>query len=240
MAKKGFEMKRDPFSNNSIRGKGSIVSSDKYESIFNYEQFKMIDLKEEFVEYEKNIIMHGKRTAESIFEISKTLYQANQKLANRGNGSFTAWCENLGLSREMTSIFLKRYNLFLELNDNKEKIMMLPVRALKELTKKDSDFTVNEVIKVLESKKPTKALEKVKEGKSLSNGLTNSTYIIEAEIVETEEEKKQKELEMKVERLKYLDKDIQERERNLKKLKKEREQLAKELENANNLKLAAN
>ena len=226
MAGKGFSMSktRDPFSNKKV---GSIISKENYETTFDYLHHEIEDLRDEFIEYEKNIVTHAKRTAESVFEIAQTLHTANKELANRGNGTFTAWCENLGLSREMTSIFMKRYNLFLETNKDKEKIMLLPVRALKALTKNDSDFSEEEKLRVIESKKPTAELEFVKQDReSLSNGLTNLSDILEAEIIETDQEVLTR-LENEID---FLDRDIKEREKNLKRLKAKKEGLQIERE----------
>ncbi len=183
MATKSFSIKKDPFVGSR---RNNIISTEKYESIFDYEKFEIIDLKEELVESEERIIRNLTNIGKSTFEIAEELYSVNKKMANRGNGIYMAWCSSLGINKDRSSVLIKKYSLYLE--TNKKEIMELPIPIVKTLTSKNSSFTQKDIIEIVEDKKPS---EKIKEIEKRYSQLANkkSCEIIEAEIIEIESEK---------------------------------------------------
>lgn len=55
----------------------------------------------------------------------------------KATNSFMAWYEAAGLSKDMVSVMLKRWNLFKSFEDHKDKIFSLSDQAIKILTHKD-------------------------------------------------------------------------------------------------------
>jgi len=222
--KKGFSMKRDPFSG---RGKSSIVSHNKYESIFDYDGYKISDLRNELLESEEKIVSNLMNIGKSNFEIAEELYNVNQKLANRGSGTYMAWCAAVGINKDRSSVLLKKYSLYLE--TNKKEIMGLPIPVVKSLTSKNSNFTQEDILEIVEDKKPSVKFKEIEKRYSqVAN--KKSCEILEAEIVETKEEK----LKRLDDEISFKERDARERERNLKKvysdiegLKKKREEILK-------------
>ena len=221
MAKgKSFSMKRDPLATSK---KNRTIIAEKYESIFDYEKFEIIDLKNELIESEEKIFNSSMNIGKATFEIAEELYKVNKKLANRGSGTYMAWCASLGVNKDKSSVLLKKYSLYLE--TNKKEIMGLPIPVVKVLTGKKSNFTQADILEIVEDKKPSAKLKEVEKRYSqVAN--KKSCEIQEAEIIETIEDiiiAKEKELS-------FIDQDIKERKRNLKKRYTDREDLVKEIE----------
>jgi hypothetical protein len=220
---KSFSMKRDPLSGSK---RNRTLIAEKYESTFDYEKFEINDLKFELIESEEKIFNNSMNIGKATFEIAEELYNVNQKLANKGNGVYMEWCSSLGINKDRSSVLLKKYKLYLE--TNKKEIMGLPIPVVKTLTSKNSSFTPEDILEIVENEKPS---AKIKEIEKRYSQVANKKHceIQEAIIVESVDEKLKRELKLKMEDLDFIDRDIAERERNLKKIKKEREQLLKEI-----------
>lgn len=213
----------------SNRKKKSFDLEEKqkvYNTKFDYNNYDIEDLKKELIIEEQVIISNIKRTQESLFKMAESLNKVHNKLSNRGNGTYMAWCQNLGITPNKSSDLLNAYKIFLE--TNKREAITLPVRVVRELSRGKLDN--KEVLKVIESEKPSKELEEIK--KSYLHCANN--FVEEEKIkVEILEDTPNKILE----KLNFIKKDIAERERNLKKLKVEAKSLEDQLENLKNLKL---
>ena len=97
----------------------------------------------------------------STLEIGNILSQAQDKLKSYGTGSFMKWYENIGFNKDNVSYFLKRYELSIIYPEKKEYIAEMPIRLVKELTKKDIETEiVVEAIK--EEIKTTKQFNEIK------------------------------------------------------------------------------
>ncbi|MGL5428745.1 MAG: hypothetical protein ACRDAS_12635, partial [Cetobacterium sp.] len=71
----------------------------------------------------------------------KALYENSLKL-KRSEGSFMAWYENIGLSKDKVSELLKRYDLYMNFPDKAQYITSLSTQAVKLLTGKDLDINI--------------------------------------------------------------------------------------------------
>ncbi len=182
---------------------------DDYIPVANY---KDLDLKDndlkKMINCEKNILFHQQKSMEHLLALSQTLYEAQQILANYKNGGFKNWFEELGLKKDFVYMCIKRYNLYL--NYNNEKVMAIPEKIVKDLVKQESGFQKEHVLEILKSEKPVKKYEEIKN--ILSGDPTiYSENIFEAEIVENIDDEIQsleKELSKKYSQIKILEKEI--------------------------------
>lgn len=170
---------------NPLERRKNLLDDTDYKSKFNYKEFEVKNIDEEYlVNLEQKI-----KTSQVIFikanlEIGSLLSEAQEKLKNYGTGTFMKWYENLGFNKDNVSYFLKRYDLSLEYPNKREYIAEMPVRLVKELTKKDveKDF-LDEVIK--EEVKSTKELNAIKI--SYSHGANIESTKISKAFVEKQE-----------------------------------------------------
>ena len=134
-----------------------------YNSKFDFEKYEVEDLKENLIKYEEAVVFHNAKSTEHRFKICEALNSANKELASRGNGTYTAWCENIGISREKSSVYIRRYNLYIATMD--ERVKALPETIIKALSKEH--ITQEDKMKIIESSDPKEEL------KSLQGNLTN-------------------------------------------------------------------
>ena len=159
---------------------GILGFGDDYKSNFDYKGFEVSDENiEKLTRFEQDIKNHQKKTLDSIFSMSKILYNARTLLANNKNGTFGAWHESLGLNREAVSIMLKRYDLYLQTKNRN--VMELPVRAVKAITKIESKFSGEQIKEIIEAEKP---LEKINDIVRQSDNKKEEQIIEEAQLVE--------------------------------------------------------
>lgn len=164
---------------------GILGIENTYESNFNYRAYEVSNENmETLMRFEQDLRSHQKKTMDSMFSMAKILYKAREILSNNKTGTFGAWHENLGFNREAVSVLLKRYDLYLELKD--KKVMSLPVRAVKEITKDKSHFSKVQIEEIIKSENP---MEKIKYIVRQSDNIMSDTDIEEAQIVESEEER---------------------------------------------------
>ena len=133
---------------------------DNYKSSFNFKEFEIsdkniiTDLSNKEEKIRKNINMIQKNT----FEFSKTLYEAQKLLANHKNGAFTAWFNNLGLTKNVVYRAIDKYELILR-TENK-KVLELPYRVIDVLKK--SELPNKKLSEIIETKSSKEIIEKVK------------------------------------------------------------------------------
>ena len=143
-------------------------NSIAFNSTFDYEKYNVDDLKQELIIEEQVIISNIKRTQESLFNMAGSLYKVHKRLSNRGNVTYMAWCDNLGITPNKSSDLLNAYRLYLE--TNKREAISLPVRVVRELSRGKLDNDA--ILKVVESEKSSKKLEEIK--KSYLHSANNS------------------------------------------------------------------
>ncbi|WP_407536498.1 hypothetical protein [Cetobacterium somerae] len=154
---------------------------EEYTPIVNYTELELKDddLKK-MINCEKNILFHQQKSMEHLLALSQTLYEAQQILSNYKNGGFRNWFEELGLKKDFVYMCIKRYNLYL--NYNNEKVMAIPEKIVKDLVKQESILQKEQVLEILKSEKPVKKYEEIKN--ILSGDPTiYSKNILEAEVV---------------------------------------------------------
>lgn len=133
MAKKKFESLDSIFE--SPKHVNSLISK-KYKSNYNYENISIDDI-EKLTLSEEEIIISKEEIGKGYLKIAKSLYEANKILASYDNtsGKFIFWFENLGLKRTFVYNSMKRYELYL-LIDNEDKINKLSQKAIEILGSK--------------------------------------------------------------------------------------------------------
>lgn len=154
---------------------------EEYTPIVNYTELELKDddLKK-MINCEKNILFHQQKSMEHLLALSQTLYEAQQILSNYKNGGFRNWFEELGLKKDFVYMCIKRYNLYL--NYNNEKVMAIPEKIVKDLVKQESILQKEQVLEILKSEKPVKKYEEIKNILS-GHPTIYSKNILEAEVV---------------------------------------------------------
>lgn len=170
---------------NPLERRKNLLEEQNYVSDFNFEEFNIIEKdKMDLLVLEEKIKGSQMTFVKSTLEIGNILFQAQEKLKSYGTGSFMKWYENLGFNKDNVSYFLKRFELSLAYPEKREYIAEMPVRLVKELTKKDIEpKVVIEAIK--EEVKTTKELNEIKI--SYSHGANIETIKITKEPVGIEE-----------------------------------------------------
>lgn len=159
---------------------GILGIEDTYQSNFDYKSFEVEpEAIDKLIRFEQDIKNHQKKTLDSIFSMSKILYNARTLLANNKSGTFGAWHESLGLNREAVSVMLKRYDLYLQTKD--KTVMELPVRAVKVITKAESKFSKDQIKEIISADKP---LSKIQDIVRQSDNINSENHIEEAELIE--------------------------------------------------------
>ncbi|MGL4403494.1 MAG: hypothetical protein ACRCTS_07230 [Fusobacteriaceae bacterium] len=211
---------------------------NEYKPIADYEK---LELEEEevksLIECEKNIIFHQQKTKEHLMSISETLFQAQRILANHNGGTFRMWFEDLGLKKDFVYMCLKRYNLYLHYE--KDSVMELPEKVIKEITKEKSEveFQESDILKIIEAEKPNEVLKEIKNsfmetGKNIVHSLEVDGYETVEVLPSREEELRNKKI-----ILKDINKEIRDLEKRLRELKKDKNSLEESLQGLENEKI---
>ena len=123
---------------NPLERRRNLLDEQSYKSNFDFEEFNIADKdKSDLLSLEEKIKSSQMTFVKSTLEIGNILSQAQEKLKNYGTGSFMKWYENLGFNKDNVSYFLKRFELSLVYPEKREYIAEMPVRLVKELTKKE-------------------------------------------------------------------------------------------------------
>lgn len=147
---------------NPLERRRNLLDEQSYKSNFNFEEFNIVEKdKLDLLSLEEKIKSSQMTFVKSTLEIGNILSQAQEKLKNYGTGSFMKWYENLGFNKDNVSYFLKRFELSIAYPEKREYIAEMPVRLVKELTKKDIEpQLVVEAIK--EEVRTTKEFNEIK------------------------------------------------------------------------------
>lgn len=159
MAKKKFESLDNIFENSTIKNTTFVK---KYQSSYDYSNI-VEDDREKLIISEEDIVINRNEVNKSYFKIAKNLYESNRILASydNTNGKFIKWFEILGLKKTFVYNSIKRYELFLLINDE-SKINSLSQKAVEMIgSKKIDDFTKIKLLK-------TEGIEKI-ENRILKN-----------------------------------------------------------------------
>ena len=126
------------------------------------------DDKAKIEEQEVKLLNSFRKYRNNLFDICSSLAEVAKLL--KPSGSFMAWYESAGLTKDMVSVFLKRWNLYSYFPDYKDKIFSLSDQAIKVLSHNSLGFDdvqavlSTDVLKVKEIREllaPPKAEEKV-------------------------------------------------------------------------------
>lgn len=125
---------------NALASLKTRVQED-YQSSFEFEKYEIEEnLKKEIIENEAIIFRNFRNMSESMYKICKALYENSLKL--KAEGSFMAWYENIGLSKDKVSELLKRYDLYMNFPDKAQYVTSLSIQAVKLLTGKELDLNI--------------------------------------------------------------------------------------------------
>ncbi|WP_339017667.1 hypothetical protein [Fusobacterium animalis] len=136
---------------------------------FDFGSYEISDVeKQQVEEYEAKILNTFRKYKNNLFDICSSLAEIEKIL--KPSGSFMAWYESAGLTKDMVSVFLKRWNLYSYFPDYKDKIFSLSDQAIKVLSHNSLGFDdvqavlSTDVLKVKEIREllaPPKTEEKV-------------------------------------------------------------------------------
>lgn len=87
---------------------------------------------------EKKFLNSYRKYKNNIFEMCESLAEIEKIL--KASGKFMNWYESIGLSKDMISVLLKRWNLYIEFQEYKDRIFSLSDQAIKILTNKDAEY----------------------------------------------------------------------------------------------------
>ena len=119
-----------------LNRKNLLIEEEMYISKFDYTEIEKSD-KEVLIEYEKKIKTNQINIMKSTLIVGEILKEAQNKLKNYVDGTFMKWYQSLGFNKDSVSYFLKRYSLVMEFPQKKDYIAEMPIRVIKELTKKN-------------------------------------------------------------------------------------------------------
>ncbi|EUB31026.1 hypothetical protein [Fusobacterium sp. OBRC1] len=136
---------------------------------FDFGSYEISDVeKQQVEEHEAKILNTFRKYKNNLFDICSSLAEIEKIL--KPSGSFMAWYESAGLTKDMVSVFLKRWNLYSYFPNYKDKIFSLSDQAIKVLSHNSLGFDdvqavlSTDVLKVKEIREllaPPKAEEKV-------------------------------------------------------------------------------
>ena len=125
---------------------------------FDFGSYEISDVeKQQVEEHEAKILNTFRKYKNNLFDICSSLAEIEKIL--KPSGSFMAWYESAGLTKDMVSVFLKRWNLYSYFPDYKDKIFSLSDQAIKIISNNSLGLEVvkgileADVLKVREIKK---------------------------------------------------------------------------------------
>lgn len=100
---------------------------------FDFGSYEISDVeKQQVEEHEAKILNTFRKYKNNLFDICSSLAEIEKLL--KPSGSFMAWYESAGFTKDMISVFLKRWDLYLWVPDYKDKIFSLSDQAIKVLS----------------------------------------------------------------------------------------------------------
>lgn len=162
--------------NNILNKKNTFVEVLTVQSNFDFEKYEIDEItRDSLIEKEQIARKNMMQIKRNTIELGKTLAEAQKELANKKNGAFIAWFENLGLKKDYVYREIKRYEMFLKYDN--ERVKELPIRALKYIS--NENITEAEVIEVIEAEDPSKKIREQENKKKVE--LTDREKIIQLE-----------------------------------------------------------
>ena len=135
--------------NKNLENDFDVVLSSKTEiKEFDFASYELNDVEIATVSEQEKIFMNTyKKMKNNLFDMCSSLALMEKTL--KPTNSFMAWYESKGLTKDAVSVYLKRWNLYLEFQDYKEKIFAYSDQAIKILTNKELQY--EEVLGILEN-----------------------------------------------------------------------------------------
>ena len=135
--------------NKNLENDFDVVLSSKTEiKEFDFASYELNDVEIATVSEQEKIFMNTyKKMKNNLFDMCSSLALIEKTL--KPTNSFMAWYESKGLTKDAVSVYLKRWNLYLEFQDYKEKIFAYSDQAIKILTNKELQY--EEVLGILEN-----------------------------------------------------------------------------------------
>jgi len=119
---------------------------------FDFKSYEISDIdKEKVEEQEAKLLNSFRKYKNNLFEICSSLAEVEKIL--KASGSFMAWYESAGLTKDMVSVFLKRWNLYNYFPDYKDKIFSLSDQAIKILSHNSIGFDDVKAVLITEASK---------------------------------------------------------------------------------------
>lgn len=172
-----------------------------YKSNFDFSKYEITD--ELFISEIRNIEEKLYNSYMSIQhktkEMCQYLYEAQEKFKTQKEGSFMAWYQNIGLSKDQVSISIMKYKQYMAYGKN-PKILESSNRTVKYINQNKDSLKDGEIRKILDN--PLKAPEIIK--KMRKENLNQGHNLNELEKIEKEINK----LEIKLKKLKERKKII--------------------------------
>lgn len=146
--------------NKNLSESFDLVLSAKTEiKSFNFENCELNEVEIATVSEQEKIFLNSYRKYKNnLFEMCSSL-SIIEKTLKASDNSFMAWYESVGLTKDNVSVLLKRWSLYQEFKDYKDKIFSFSDQAIKILTNKELQYEdvlgvlENNVLKVKEIKK---------------------------------------------------------------------------------------
>ncbi|MGL5049105.1 MAG: hypothetical protein ACRC0R_02480 [Cetobacterium sp.] len=222
---------------------------EDYQSKFDFDKYEIKDNDKDIIIRNEAVIFRSYRTAaESLYKVGKAIYE-NQLKFMKAEGSFMEWYTGIGFHKDKISELLKRNELYMNLEDKKEWVTSLPIRAVMALTHKSVEMelvldaaelglsTTFEIKMFLDARKNEgKVIDLIEVEKPKSNLLQTKNRCVN---YNNFEKLKKNISNMNIEEIVQTEKEIENLERYLKELKKSVQDRNTKFENINNLKLIA-
>lgn len=112
------------------------IQKHSQKSTFDFKSYEISEVDIATVSEQENIFFNSfRKYRKNMYSMCEALSIIETTL--KATNSFMAWYEAAGLSKDMVSVMLKRWNLFKSFEDHKDKIFSLSDQAIKILTHKD-------------------------------------------------------------------------------------------------------
>lgn len=112
------------------------IQKHSQKSTFDFKSYEISEVDIATVSEQENIFFNSfRKYRKNMYSMCEALSIIETTL--KATNSFMAWYEAAGLSKDMVSVMLKRWNLFKSFEGHKDKIFSLSDQAIKILTHKD-------------------------------------------------------------------------------------------------------
>lgn len=180
-------MKRVVTEESSVAAMENYISQSIEVQGISFDYSSLTGLEESDIKSLKNceqaLLFEGKKLGTVALEIGKNLIKAREIFIKSHADSFVSWYEALGLSKDQVTVFTSRYKLSVEYPEQKEKILSLSDRVIRETINKKNPENIME--RVLSGELKTALdIKKERENNSIMiEKFPDTEEIEEAEIV---------------------------------------------------------